>query len=342
MAELIGAVAAASQLGSTCFSLVDLLKQIKGATATLQRYRQQLHDLRTLSLCISANPLLQTSEVESYTKSLLLLIDQSQLDSLLRKGRFLRTWHLLQREQDLHETFAALERQKTSLSLAIEDIQARAIHQIQADIGAMASKQKITTSDTDAAGMDVGALQVTDRDGSVTTLAEIDSRSVHHQVRPSAQLAAFGGNIFSEGIVPDAIYSGCTAAGNVTQHNGVTHVGPGDCLNGVKRSDFYCFYSDCKKTGPGSQVNGLDMVCTDGQYTAVFEGMRGQWHGCNFGDEDEAHSAGGGKAARGRRFDSGRVYNMTPGEAKDGRDQFNGGRVVHGKRGPGNDQKGNG
>lgn len=138
MAEIIGAVAAAAQLSAACLSLIDFTKRIKGASSTLRKYHEQLQELRSLSDNISRNPLLQTGEVESHTRNLLSILSQNNLGPLLRKGRFLRTLYFLHQDRAISNLFSDLEKQKATLSLIINDIQSRALHQIQADIKTMA------------------------------------------------------------------------------------------------------------------------------------------------------------------------------------------------------------
>ncbi|KAH7220734.1 hypothetical protein BKA60DRAFT_455926, partial [Fusarium oxysporum] len=134
MAEILGVAASASQLGVACFSLIDVMRKIKGGASTLKRYHEQLQELQSLSTSISENPLLQTPEIGTQTDALLFIINNNCLNSLLRKSRVLRTWGFLYREQDLVDIFVRLERQKSNLSLAIEQIQSKALYQIQTDI----------------------------------------------------------------------------------------------------------------------------------------------------------------------------------------------------------------
>ncbi|KAF5646874.1 hypothetical protein F52700_1782 [Fusarium sp. NRRL 52700] len=141
MAEIFGVAASASQLGVACFSLIDIMRKIKGGASTLKRYHEQLQELQSLSTSISENPLLQTPEIGTQTDALLFIINNNCLNSLLRKGRVLRTWGFLYREQDLLDIFVRLERQKSNLSLAIEQIQSRALYQIQTDIQTMSEKK---------------------------------------------------------------------------------------------------------------------------------------------------------------------------------------------------------
>ncbi|KAF5644995.1 uncharacterized protein FTJAE_2619 [Fusarium tjaetaba] len=141
MAEILGVAASASQLGLACFSLIDVMRKIKGGASTLKRYNEQLQELQSLSTSISENPLLQTPEIGTQTDALLYIINNNCLNSLLRKSRVLRTWGFLYREQDLLDIFVRLERQKSNLSLAIEQIQSKALYQIQTDIQVMAEKK---------------------------------------------------------------------------------------------------------------------------------------------------------------------------------------------------------
>ncbi|GKU08605.1 unnamed protein product [Fusarium langsethiae] len=150
MAEIIGVAASATQLGVACFSLIDIIKRIKGGATTLKRYHQQLQDLQSISTCISQNPLLQTPEIGTQTAALLSIINNNCINSLLKKGRLLRSWGLLYKEQDLLETFVTLDRKKSTLSLTIEEIQSKALFQIQNDIHIMAARdsQNIAVTDT--------------------------------------------------------------------------------------------------------------------------------------------------------------------------------------------------
>lgn len=145
MAEVFGVVAAATQLAGACLSLIDLMAKIKGATGTLLRYQHQFQELHNLSLSISQNPLLQTDEVFSHTQSLLLFIQHISLEPLLQKGLVSRTWGLLRRDQYLAETSKVLEQRKSSLSLIISDIQARALYDIRSNLRSMSDSSTEAT-----------------------------------------------------------------------------------------------------------------------------------------------------------------------------------------------------
>lgn len=141
MAEVIGVVAAATQLAGVCLGLLDLTRKIKGASPALRDYQVQLQELRNLSEAISQNPLLQTPEVGAHTDSLLAVVNDNNLQPLIARRRFLRTWAFIYKDQELSNIFGALERRKSSLSLVIHNLQAQALHQIQSDIHVMASSQ---------------------------------------------------------------------------------------------------------------------------------------------------------------------------------------------------------
>ncbi|KAF5245581.1 hypothetical protein FANTH_7216 [Fusarium anthophilum] len=184
MAEILGVAASASQLGGACFSLIDVIRKIKGGASTLKRYHEQLQELQSLSTSISENPLLQTPEIGTQTDALLFIINNNCLNSLLRKGRVLRTWGFLYKEQDLLDIFVRLERQKSNLCLAIEQIQSRALHQIQTDIRIMSEKNAPSPLIQDDASRTVSGVLVR-RDSSNSTYTStteatfIDLGAVH-------------------------------------------------------------------------------------------------------------------------------------------------------------------
>ncbi|KAH6686323.1 hypothetical protein F5X68DRAFT_15224 [Plectosphaerella plurivora] len=137
MAEIFGAVASASQLAVMTMGLLNTIKKIKAGSKTLKRYQQQLQEVQVLSETISRNPLLQTPDVDYHTRSILVNISQNNLEHRLQRGWLSRTYTFLYKDRDLVEFFIILDRQKSSLSLVIENIQSRALHQIQSDIRAM-------------------------------------------------------------------------------------------------------------------------------------------------------------------------------------------------------------
>ncbi|KAH6695206.1 hypothetical protein F5X68DRAFT_243711 [Plectosphaerella plurivora] len=151
MAELVGVVAAAAQLATACLSLLDATRKIKAAPATLQKYQTQLENIQNISITITENPLLQTLEVESQTKSILALVEESSLSLSARTGRLSQFWTLFRQERSLLENLNTLERHKTSLLLVIDSIQASTLQRIHVDINTMADKKTTTpTSESPA------------------------------------------------------------------------------------------------------------------------------------------------------------------------------------------------
>ncbi|KAF4948596.1 hypothetical protein FGADI_9499 [Fusarium gaditjirri] len=177
MAEILGVAASASQLGVACFSLIDVMRKIKGGASTLKRYHEQLQELQSLSTSISENPLLQTPEIGTQTDALLFIINNNCLNSLLRKGRVLRTWGFLYKEQDLLDIFVRLERQKSNLSLAIEQIQSRTLYQIQTDIRTMSGNNEQSPPTQGAASRTASGVLVR-RDSSKSTYSSSTQATV--------------------------------------------------------------------------------------------------------------------------------------------------------------------
>lgn len=146
MAEVLGAVASATQLAAMAMGLIDTVQKIKGASKTLKRYQQQLVEIQHLSESISRNPLLQTTDVENHIQSILSNISQTNLEHCLRKGWLFRAYTLIHKDRDLVDSFSILDRQKLSLSLVIDNIQAHAIHQIRSDVQTLSCTSRTRTS----------------------------------------------------------------------------------------------------------------------------------------------------------------------------------------------------
>jgi hypothetical protein len=158
MAEAFGVVAGASQLATTCVSLINLMKKIKGGSSSLQNYQQKLEEVRNLSKAISENPLLQTAEVEVCTFALLSVVHKNGLETVLDKPRFLQSISFLHRERQLSEAFQAIEREKSSLALVIHNLQARALHHIQTNMSSF-NNPKNPEEESGYGGSELGGSQ---------------------------------------------------------------------------------------------------------------------------------------------------------------------------------------
>ncbi|KAJ2975441.1 hypothetical protein NQ176_g5517 [Zarea fungicola] len=231
MAEVLGVVSAATQLASLCGSILSLLKKIKSWPSTLQSYNIQLRDISLLSISIAHNPLLQTLEIESLTQSLLALISKANLSSLLQRHKVFRGLYLLFKEQDLLDTLTAVERQKLSLCLSIEQIQSVALYEIRTDIQSMSfEKQNIGKKRTDVnKSSEQTQLVMADSkpercpEGSDTTIVNFsdplksfnDQRLVKRDTCPMKL----------QGIIENVQYEG-----NGLQRVGATYLTPSSCL----------------------------------------------------------------------------------------------------------------
>ncbi|KAF4451627.1 hypothetical protein F53441_5483 [Fusarium austroafricanum] len=315
MAEILGVAASASQLGSTCFSLIDVMKKIKGGESTLQRYNEQLQELQSISTCISQNPLLQTPEIGSQTDALLYIINNNCLNTLLRKGRVLRTWGFLYREQELLDIFVRLERQKSNLSLAIEQIQSQALFQIQTDIQAMSeTKRSISSTSSFASSTESGTLVGAGYFGSPSSFPDIHEFNLYSQAlmypkmfsnafqnhssssfsqksagspdeppasqptQPNDDSSTYGSGIW---------YNNSFAGHGHDQINGPVYQGDVHLLQGLannnagrKNSNRY-IYTNSTKAGDGNQHNGRLFEFEGDTKGATEPDMNGdEWHNC--------------------------------------------------------------
>ncbi|KAF4463839.1 hypothetical protein FALBO_9327 [Fusarium albosuccineum] len=284
MAEIIGVAASATQLATACFSLIDVVKKIKGGTSTLRTYQQQLRDLRNLSTCIAGNPLLQTPEVGVQTQAILFIIKNNCLNSLLQKGRLLRTWGLIYREQDLLETFAQLERQKTNLSLAIEHIQSKVLYQIRVDVHKMAERQGSNSPASNALAMSdmpqpgpQRPSQVVDTPITIPSPTPLDPNFVHrvdtfsrqHQPDPRGQgHASMSTQPNQHGSRSNTAsqYRGMIAGAGVTQQNGGRFMMSASTSQEISSNRVTpSVHISPVKIGDGNQFNGHEIVRTDNE-----------------------------------------------------------------------------
>lgn len=267
MAEVLGVVGVAAQLSSICFSLIERLKKIKGASSTLQKYHNQLQELSFISDCISNNPLLQTPEINRLTESLVSLIRQTCLANILKRHRLVRVFFLVQNESDLARTFQALERQKLSLCLSIEQVQARTLHQIQVDVAALAFNKMPThkaarTSEEKPCSPSSGSetpkswpldKEQPTRSTQITQLVnrpEIAPTTPANSGNQSQNRASFQ---HQELKMDEVNYIYNYAGPGVNQTNGMTFEGSAEMLVGLRDSSRYV---RSIKKGHGEQLNG--------------------------------------------------------------------------------------
>lgn len=144
MAEVLGAVAAAAQLTATCLALIELTKRINSRTSTLENYQKQLLQLQHISESISSNPLLQTPEIELHTRNIISLLSDRSLEPSLKRNRISQIILFFSQDRTISRLFIDLEKHKATLSLVINEVQSRALHQIQNSISTMSDRQANT------------------------------------------------------------------------------------------------------------------------------------------------------------------------------------------------------
>ncbi|XEV05190.1 hypothetical protein FSHL1_010477 [Fusarium sambucinum] len=306
MAEIIGVAASAAQLGAACCSLIDILRKIRGCATVLKNYYNQLQELQSLSISISENPLLQTPEIETQTRALLSTINNNCINSLLRKKKLLRAWGFLYREQDLLDIFITLERQKSTLSLTIHQVQSKALYQIQTDIQRM-SYNKVTEK-TRARPQRESILELLrgatlenpsslhkeivsvgfPRSPATSQVAvayqyQTDSRrssSATIAVVPTeSSISTSFGTKVSHGLK----WEGCVADQGFDQNNGHEWDINKDISNPIEEKNFVkSEYKDLLKIGSGNQHNGHSLEVSGniaGRFTPNMDGDR--WTHCN-------------------------------------------------------------
>lgn len=145
MAEILGIVAVAAQLATYAIALGNIALSIKSSKSIITEHRQFLGDLRLIADCIGRNPVLQTSEVEQLTKSIIATVDASPIREVLFKAskyRFVRAVHtvtVVLHQKQIQDLFRSVEQQKSTLSLSIAQIQTLQLLEIKSNIHTMSS-----------------------------------------------------------------------------------------------------------------------------------------------------------------------------------------------------------
>lgn len=277
MAEVLGVVSAATQLATLCCSLLRVMKKIKGAGLTLQNYELQLQDLSLLSSSISRNPLLQTSEIGTLTQSLLSLISQANLTFVLKKHRIIRTLYILCKERDLVDTLTAVERQKLSLCLSIEQIQSDTLYEIRASIQDMSFEKQNsgkrrtaaqeTTKKNPAPPSDNSGLKMSSAPSERSTAAATagNNRMPAPPVGTDAQRSYVANNPSGRTMTNDD-YTNIKVSGDTDVHMGLAFAGKARELPYLSSNTNV---SEVCKAGKGNMHIGPDLCCPDEIKTKV-------------------------------------------------------------------------
>lgn len=131
MAEVLGAVAAASQLGSQVIFLFKAIRSVKYSSVALRAFRCKLEELRLISICIQQNPLLHTEEIGSHTNNILGLLRANPVASTLAKRGLRRALAFIFDQKAFDALFKELEERKSTLSLCITNVHAHALYDIR-------------------------------------------------------------------------------------------------------------------------------------------------------------------------------------------------------------------
>ncbi|UNI24507.1 hypothetical protein JDV02_010247 [Purpureocillium takamizusanense] len=276
MAEVVGVVSAAVQLGQLCLSISSHIHGLKKSTKTLENYNRELTEVSQLSDLITKNPSLQTPEVERYTKTLLELIQQTGLATILGKQWLTRAFFLLHKQQDLNNAISAVERQKTSLLLYMDDVTLQKVQQINVNINRLIGTPERDQENTMSGTRTQIITNETGRDRILEAFPPRGQSENSTVMAHSAPSDAYRGegrrlsvpNVDSNGVLLQingardsaalrrgsrANHVGNYAGPNVNQWNGARVEGAAAILPGLKDTTEH---RDAKKEGPGEQRNG--------------------------------------------------------------------------------------
>ncbi|KAI1324204.1 hypothetical protein F5Y16DRAFT_311959 [Xylariaceae sp. FL0255] len=281
MTDILGAVAAATQLAANCMTLLSYPNKISGSSSTIEKYQDQLKQLIRLSQSIAANPFLQTDDIAIQVACIAQTIVKSGFAPTLRKGLLHRAWMIINNEA-ISELFSLLERQKSNLLLTIESLNSTTLHEVRTVTTDMAQRVKGMAQTYDGGRMpELGEGSSLIRANSMLSKliprakSSEDHGILKEEVDPSDPAAALMGfvsdpsmvlntaqrkQVYREmGIPPSSVYWGNMTDAGMNQVNG----------RGVKASslspevikacdtDNVKLYMNNLKLGEGDQTNGL-------------------------------------------------------------------------------------
>ena len=130
MAEVLGAVATASQLTQQVLQIAAFIADIRDAPESIRKQSVQLEQLISIAGLIENNPPLQTGEVVSILRNC--VNDAKELQEILvgissaaGDGKVRTVWKAVAwvtKEKEILNQLSCLERDKSSLELCIEAI----------------------------------------------------------------------------------------------------------------------------------------------------------------------------------------------------------------------------
>ncbi|KAH8804569.1 hypothetical protein F5884DRAFT_901728 [Xylogone sp. PMI_703] len=208
-AEVLGVVAAVSQLAAYIFKVAQDLKEVKDLyeqwPAHVQNFLDQLDSLRDTIVPIEHNPHLQTRVVEDIlariSKSVGDIKDLLQpFFSDLSQGRVRRSIHLLAIKRTgklVNKKFAELETEKSSLTLLISGSSNKALIEIKNDLqGIMTTTKPSKSRRTSNYSPGIPASGVSPNK-AITTYSQAPPPSYHSQYQqPQVIIAAIAPSTF--------------------------------------------------------------------------------------------------------------------------------------------------
>lgn len=130
MAELLSALAAASQLAEQVLKIAVFISEIRDAPESIRKQSVQLQQLIGIARLIENNPSLQTSEVRSVLLSC--IGEAKELQEILAEistaagdGKVREVWKAVvgrSKEKEILNHLSSIERGKSSLELCIGEI----------------------------------------------------------------------------------------------------------------------------------------------------------------------------------------------------------------------------
>ena len=130
--EVLGALAAASQLAQQSVQILTFLRRIRDVPESIRKQSVQLEQLLDITKLVKENPALQTPLIDSILSKC--VVESRTLQGILEKvtadvtdGKIKKLWRNLEgmaKEKQVLSSFAKLEQEKSSLALCIQTVDA--------------------------------------------------------------------------------------------------------------------------------------------------------------------------------------------------------------------------
>jgi hypothetical protein len=146
MAEVLGVVAAAMQLGELALKTCQALQAFRGYRGKMRDYEKQINELTIISKTIQTNPLLHTDEIQTAVHAILVILAENPVQLLLvRKHPVRQAINCIFLPKAWENLSESIAERKSTLSLCILQVQSSALHQILASQGSMENNPASST-----------------------------------------------------------------------------------------------------------------------------------------------------------------------------------------------------